>query len=93
MEYPGRYSRWHLAYVDPCAEIVARGRRITVRALNERGAVLLPVVGAALLRAGEPAAGSGPGAERRPGAGGSGGSPPGKQSGGSSPRADTDTSK
>ena len=24
MEYPGRYSRWHLAYVDPCAEIVAR---------------------------------------------------------------------
>ena len=25
MEYPGRYSRWHLAYVNPCAEIVARG--------------------------------------------------------------------
>ncbi len=24
MEYPGRYSRWHLAYVNPCAEIVAR---------------------------------------------------------------------
>ena len=23
MEYPGRYSRWHLAYVDPCVEIVA----------------------------------------------------------------------
>ena len=49
MEYPGRYSRWHLAYVDPCAEIVARGRRITVRALNERGAILLPVLGQALL--------------------------------------------
>ena len=59
MEYPGRYSRWHLAYVDPCAEIVARGRRITVRALNERGAVLLPVLGQALLRAGEPVAGAG----------------------------------
>jgi anthranilate synthase len=42
MEYPGRYSRWHLAYVDPCAEIVARGRRIAVRALNARGEVLLP---------------------------------------------------
>ncbi len=53
MEYPGRYSRWHLAYIDPCAEIVARGRRIAARALNERGAVLLPVLGAALLRAGE----------------------------------------
>ena len=53
MEYPGRYSRWHLAYVDPCAEIVARGRRITVRALNERGTVLLPVLSGALARAGE----------------------------------------
>ena len=37
MEYPGRYSRWHLAYVDPCVEIVAAGRRIAARALNERG--------------------------------------------------------
>jgi anthranilate synthase len=51
MEYPGRYSRWHMAYADPCAEIVATGRRITARALNERGRVLLPVLGAALLRA------------------------------------------
>jgi len=54
MEYPGRYSRWHLAYVNPCAEIVARGRRIAVRALNARGEVLLPVLGDALLRAGQP---------------------------------------
>jgi anthranilate synthase len=34
MEYPGRYSRWHMAYVNPCVEIVARGRRIAVRALR-----------------------------------------------------------
>ncbi|MBO0809292.1 MAG: chorismate-binding protein, partial [Actinobacteria bacterium] len=54
MEYPGRYSRWHLAYVNPCAEIVASRRRITARALNQRGEVLLPVLGAALRRAGEP---------------------------------------
>ena len=27
MEYPGRYSRWHLAYVDPPVQIVARGKR------------------------------------------------------------------
>ena len=53
MEYPGRYSRWHTAYVDPCAEIVARGRRITVRALNDRGLVLLPVLSGALARAGD----------------------------------------
>ena len=59
MEYPGRYSRWHLAYVDPCAELVARGRRISARALNARGEVLLPVLGAALLRVGEASPGAG----------------------------------
>jgi anthranilate synthase len=54
MEYPGRYSRWVIAYLDPCVEVVARGRRIAVRALNARGEVLLPVLGQALQRAGEP---------------------------------------
>jgi anthranilate synthase len=53
MEYPGRYSRWVMAYVDPCAEIIATGRRITARALNDRGQVLLPVIQAAMARAGE----------------------------------------
>jgi anthranilate synthase len=53
MEYPGRYSRWHLAYIDPPVEIVARGRRIAARALNDRGTVLLPVLAAALSAAGE----------------------------------------
>ena len=53
MEYPGRYSRWHLAYVDPPVDITARGRTITARALNQRGAVLLPVIAAALARTGE----------------------------------------
>ncbi|MBG0832095.1 anthranilate synthase component I [Planomonospora sp. ID67723] len=56
MEYPGRYSRWHLAYVDPCLEIVARGRRIAARALNARGRVVLPAVTSCLLAAGEPTA-------------------------------------
>jgi len=59
MEYPGRYSRWHLVYVNPCAELVARGRRISARALNARGEVLLPVLGAALLRVGEAIPGAG----------------------------------
>src|SRR5262245_16199601 len=52
MEYPGRYSRWHMAYADPCAEIVATGRRVTARALNARGRVLMPVDRAALRPAG-----------------------------------------
>ncbi|MBG0816382.1 anthranilate synthase component I [Planomonospora sp. ID82291] len=62
MEYPGRYSRWHLAYVDPCLEIVARGRTVTARALNARGRVVLPAVASCLLAAGEPV--SAPAADR-----------------------------
>src|SRR5260370_10104004 len=58
MEYPGRYSRWHMAYVDPCVELVARGRRVTATALNDRGQVLLPVIGDAMRRVGEPVAGA-----------------------------------
>jgi anthranilate synthase len=55
MEYPGRYSRWHLAYIDPPIEIVARGRLISATALNERGKLLLPAIAAALQRsAGQP---------------------------------------
>jgi anthranilate synthase len=57
MEYPGRYSRWHMAYADPCAEIIATGRRITARALNDRGRVVMPVIRAALRRAAAGAAG------------------------------------
>jgi anthranilate synthase len=58
MEYPGRYSRWHMAYVDPCVELVARGRQLTATALNERGEVLLPVIAAAMHRAGGSGGGS-----------------------------------
>src|SRR5688500_6458844 len=47
-EYPGRYTRWDMGFVDPALELVSRGRRFTVRALNERGEVLLPAVARAL---------------------------------------------
>src|SRR5215471_9951875 len=53
MEDPGRYSRWHMGYVDPCVELAATGREITAAALNERGNVILPAVADALRRAGE----------------------------------------
>jgi len=53
MEYPGRYTRWHLAYVNPPVEITTQGRRITARALNERGAIIFPVIADALRRVGE----------------------------------------
>ncbi len=66
MEYPGRYSRWHMGYVDPCVEIVARGREVTATALNDRGAVILPAIAAALERAGSPASRGRPGRRTAP---------------------------
>ncbi len=53
MEYPGRYSRWHTAYVDPCVEFTGRGRQLTATALNDRGTVLLPAIADALAKAGQ----------------------------------------
>jgi anthranilate synthase len=47
-EYPGRYTRWDMGFVDPPLVLTARGREVRVEALNERGAVLLPAVAAAL---------------------------------------------
>ena len=40
-EYPGRYTRWDTAIVDPPAVITSNGRHMTIEALNKRGEVLL----------------------------------------------------
>src|SRR5712692_6399847 len=47
-EYPGRYTRWDMGFVDPPLELSCRSREFTVRALNERGRVLLGVIERAL---------------------------------------------
>ena len=47
-EYPGRYSRWDIGFVDPPLELVARQREFTFRALNARGSVLLEILQAGL---------------------------------------------
>ncbi|AZO02768.1 MULTISPECIES: anthranilate synthase [unclassified Mesorhizobium] len=47
-EYPGRYTRWDTAIIDPPLVISARGRAMRIEALNKRGEVLLPVIGKAL---------------------------------------------
>ena len=39
-EYPGRYSRWDIASIDPPLEIFGSGRSLTFRPLNERGRVI-----------------------------------------------------
>ncbi|CAN7680693.1 anthranilate synthase [Mesorhizobium amorphae] len=47
-EYPGRYTRWDAAIIDPPLVVSARGRTVRIEALNSRGEVLLPVIGKAL---------------------------------------------
>jgi anthranilate synthase len=49
-EYPGRYTRYDVAFVNPPIAVTGWGRLLSVRALNERGAVLLPAVHRALAK-------------------------------------------
>jgi anthranilate synthase len=39
-EFPGRYTRWDMGFVDPPLVFTARGRRFAIEALNERGLIL-----------------------------------------------------
>jgi len=40
-EYPGRYTRWDMGFVDPPLSVTSQGQEIRLDALNERGQVLL----------------------------------------------------
>lgn len=43
-EYPGRYTRWDIGFVNPPLQLISRGRELTITALNTRGEVLLPEI-------------------------------------------------
>ncbi|NMG11385.1 anthranilate synthase [Brasilonema sp. UFV-L1] len=43
-EYPGRYKRWAIGFVNPPIEVTTRENTFTLKALNNRGKVLLPVL-------------------------------------------------
>lgn len=45
-EYPGRYTRWDMGFVDPPLMLVSRGRNFRFSALNQRGQILLPAIAA-----------------------------------------------
>jgi len=47
-EYPGRYTRWDMGFIDPPLALTARNRDFRVQALNARGRILLAAVEAAL---------------------------------------------
>lgn len=44
-EYPGRYTRWDTAIVDPPLGITSRGRTMRIEAYNGRGTALLAIIG------------------------------------------------
>ena len=47
-EFPGRYTRWDMGFVDPPLVFTTRARRYAIEALNRRGRVLLPAIAAVL---------------------------------------------
>ena len=47
-EYPGRYTRWDMGFIDPPLLLEARGRDVLIRALNPRGELLLRAAADAL---------------------------------------------
>ena len=47
-EFPGRYARWSLGFVDPPLEISGRGTELHIQALNARGRLILPAIQTAM---------------------------------------------
>jgi len=47
-EYPGRYTRWDTAIVDPPLGISSQGRKLTIEAYNGRGEALLSILASRL---------------------------------------------
>jgi anthranilate synthase len=47
-EFPGRYTRWDMGFVDPPLVFTARGRRFAIDALNGRGRILLDSIAEAI---------------------------------------------
>ncbi|WGV26749.1 anthranilate synthase [Halotia branconii] len=43
-EYPGRYKRWAIGFVNPPLELTTRENTFTLTALNDRGQILLPLL-------------------------------------------------
>lgn len=48
VEYPGRYTRWDIGFIDPPLIVEGRGFEVRLRALNERGLVPLRAFARAL---------------------------------------------
>jgi anthranilate synthase len=47
-EFPGRYTKWSIGFRDPPLVLESRAREFSIRALNDRGCLLLPPIAKAL---------------------------------------------
>src|SRR5260370_8295138 len=47
-EFPGRYTRWDMGFVDPPLVFTARGRKFSIEALNQRARILLDPIAEAI---------------------------------------------
>jgi anthranilate synthase len=47
-EFPGRYTRWDIGFVNPPLKIAGKDRNLEIAALNVRGEILLPEIHRAL---------------------------------------------
>lgn len=52
-EYPGRYKRWAIGFVNPPLELITRENTFTFTALSDRGKVLLPLIQERLSQSGQ----------------------------------------
>ncbi|MCM1564684.1 MAG: anthranilate synthase component I, partial [Dehalobacter sp.] len=48
-EYPGRYTRWDIGFINPPIEIRTFGRNIEITALDQKGLILLEFIDNVLL--------------------------------------------
>ena len=48
-EYPGRYTRWDIGFVNPPLELSAQRNKLSLTALNKRGEILLAIIGKHLI--------------------------------------------
>ncbi len=47
-EYPGRYTRWDIGFINPPVMLEVKQRVVMIEALNQRGKILLPEIYAAI---------------------------------------------
>jgi anthranilate synthase len=43
-EYPGRYTRWDIGFVNPCIELRSKKYDFSISPLNERGSILMDII-------------------------------------------------